>query len=75
MRHSDEYKRFAALVDRVLAIPHSVIKERVEEHRRQAALNPSKPGPRNKPLGLAGFRYFLPLRGELVPSQAAKLAR
>lgn len=46
MKHSEEYNRFTALVDRVLAVPHSVIQKRVEEHRRQAALNPSKPGPK-----------------------------
>jgi hypothetical protein len=48
MRHSDEFERFTSLVDRVLAVPHSVIKERVEEHRKQAALNPNRPGPKPK---------------------------
>ncbi len=48
MKSSAEYDRFTNLVDRVLAVPHSVIKERVEEHRKQAALNPSKPGPKTK---------------------------
>ena len=36
MKQSAEYKRFTALVDRVLAVPHSVIKQRVEEHRTRA---------------------------------------
>jgi len=35
-------------VDRVLAVPHSVIKQRVEEHRQQAAKNPNRPGPKPK---------------------------
>ncbi len=48
MKHSAEYERFTALVDRVIAVPHSVIKQRVEEHRRQAALNPNRPGPKPK---------------------------
>jgi hypothetical protein len=48
MKHSDEYERFTSLIDRVLAVPHSVIKERVEEHRRQAAMNPNRPGPKPK---------------------------
>jgi len=48
MKHSAEYERFTALVDRVLAVPHSVIQQRVEEHRRQAALNPNRPGPKPK---------------------------
>jgi len=48
MKHSAEYDRFTALVDRILAVPHSVIKQRVEEHREQAALNPNRPGPKPK---------------------------
>ncbi|HTU46301.1 MAG TPA: hypothetical protein VMF91_14635 [Bryobacteraceae bacterium] len=48
MKHSAEYERFTALVDRVLAVPHSVIKQRIEEHRRQAALNPNRRGPKPK---------------------------
>jgi hypothetical protein len=45
---SSEYDRFTALVDRVLAVPRSVIKRRVEEHRKQAAQNPNRPGPKPK---------------------------
>ena len=48
MKHSAEYKRFTALVDHVLSVPHSVIKQRVEEHRKQAAKNPNRPGPKPK---------------------------
>jgi hypothetical protein len=48
MKHSAEYERFTALVDQVIAVPHSVIKQRVEEHRQQAALNPNRPGPKPK---------------------------
>jgi hypothetical protein len=48
MKHSAEYDAFTSLVDRVLAVPHSVIKERVEEHRKQAALNPNRRGPKPK---------------------------
>jgi len=43
-----EYDKFTALVDRVLAVPHSVIKQRVEEHRKHAANNPNRPGPKPK---------------------------
>jgi hypothetical protein len=52
MKHSVEYERFTALVDRVLAVPHSVIKQRIEEHRKQVAQNPNRRGP--KPKGKAG---------------------
>lgn len=48
MKHSADYERFTALVDQVLSVPHSVIKERVEEHRRQAAQNPNRRGPKPK---------------------------
>jgi hypothetical protein len=48
MKHSSEYNRFTDLVDRVLAVPHSVIKQRIEEHRKQSALNPNRPGPKPK---------------------------
>jgi hypothetical protein len=48
MNRSQEFEAFTALVDRVLAVPASVIKQRVEEHRKQAALNPNRPGPKPK---------------------------
>jgi hypothetical protein len=43
-----EYDKFTALVDLVLAVPHDLIKQRIEEHRRQAAANPNRPGPKPK---------------------------
>ena len=43
-----EYKAFARLVDNVLAVPASTIKARVEAHRREAAANPNRPGPKPK---------------------------
>lgn len=43
-----EYDRFTNLVDRVLSVPHSVIQKRIEEHRRAAARNPHRPGPKPK---------------------------
>jgi hypothetical protein len=48
MKHSNEYDEFTELVDRVLAVPHSVIQERVAEHRKQADRNPRKRGPKAK---------------------------
>jgi hypothetical protein len=43
-----EYDRFTNLVDQVLSVPHSVIKQRVEEHRRAVARNPHRRGPKSK---------------------------
>lgn len=48
MKQSREFDAFTELVDRVLAVPHSVVKERLEEHRRQADKNPRKRGPKRK---------------------------
>jgi hypothetical protein len=43
-----EYDKFTSLVDRVLAVPHSVIAKRVEEDRKRIAANPNRPGPKPK---------------------------
>ncbi|MEK7996835.1 MAG: hypothetical protein AAB403_23775 [Planctomycetota bacterium] len=48
MKHSPEYERFTDLVDRVLAVSHSVIKQRLDEHRKRAAQNPNRRGPKAK---------------------------
>ena len=49
MKHSAEYKRFTRLVDQVLSVPHSVIKQRMEEYKKQVAENPKRRGPKRKP--------------------------
>lgn len=43
-----EYERFTNLVDQVLSVPHSVVQERIEEHRRAVAQNPNRRGPKPK---------------------------
>lgn len=43
-----EYTAFVRLVDNTLAVPASTIKERAEAHRREAAMNPNRPGPKPK---------------------------
>ena len=48
MKHSEEFDAFTNLVDRVLAVPHSVMKQRIEEDRKRIDANPSKPGPKRK---------------------------
>ncbi len=47
-KSSIEFVNFTNLVDRVLAVPHSVIQERVEKHRRESDKNPRKRGPKPK---------------------------
>ena len=44
-----EFTAFTSLMNRLLSVPHSVIQERVEEHRKRAAKNPNRPGPKRKP--------------------------
>lgn len=43
-----EYEAFTNLVDRVLSVPHSEIQKRVEAHRKAAAKNPNRRGPKPK---------------------------
>lgn len=45
---SAEFDAFTSLVDRVLAVPHSVIQKRVEEARELSDKNPRKRGPKKK---------------------------
>ncbi len=45
---TEAFKRFETTMKRVLSVPHSEIKRRIEEHRKQAALNPNKRGPKRK---------------------------
>jgi hypothetical protein len=48
MKRSKEFSAFTDLVDRVLAVPHSVIQKRVEEARKLSDQNPRKRGPKKK---------------------------
>jgi len=42
-KHSSEYEAFTFLVDRVLAVPHRVLKQRIWEERKRMAAH--RPGP------------------------------
>jgi hypothetical protein len=44
----EAFQRFNSAMKAVLAVPHSVIKQRIEEHRKQSALNPNRRGPKRK---------------------------
>jgi hypothetical protein len=48
VKHSKEFEAFTNLVDRVIAVPHSVIQKRVAEARELADKNPRKRGPKKK---------------------------
>lgn len=44
----DAFKRFNALMDNVLKVPHSVIQDRIQKERERSAKNPNKRGPKPK---------------------------
>jgi hypothetical protein len=44
----EAFKRFDALMGAVVKVPHAVIQQRVEEHRKQSAKNPNRRGPKTK---------------------------
>jgi hypothetical protein len=45
---TEAFKRFENAMKQVLAVPHSEIKRRIEEHRKESALNPNKRGPKSR---------------------------
>ena len=44
----EAWKRFEALMKKIITVPHSEIVRREEEYKKQAALNPRKRGPKPK---------------------------
>lgn len=44
----EAWARFQGAMKKVLAVPHSEIQKRIEAHRKQAAQNPNKRGPKPK---------------------------
>jgi hypothetical protein len=44
----EAFTRFQNAMKVVLAVPHSEIKKRIEEHRKLSALNPNRRGPKRK---------------------------
>lgn len=45
---SPDYNRFKALLNHIMAVPHTEIVRREAEYKRQSDLNPNKPGPKPK---------------------------
>jgi ribose 1,5-bisphosphokinase PhnN len=44
----EAFQRFSKVMKAVISVPHSVIKQRLEDQRREAAKNPNKRGPKPK---------------------------
>ena len=47
-RPTKEFQQFDSAMRKLLAVPKSTILERHEEHKKRAALNPKKRGPKPK---------------------------
>ena len=45
-KSSEEFDRFTALVDRVIAVPRAEIQKREEEYQRESKANPKRRGPK-----------------------------
>jgi len=46
MRHSAEFQKFTALVDRLFGVSHEEIQRREAEYRKQVDANPHRHGPK-----------------------------
>lgn len=44
----EAWKRFDQAMKQVIAVPHAEIQKRIEAHRREAAKNPNRRGPKPK---------------------------
>jgi hypothetical protein len=44
----EAWTRFTKAMKSVIAVPHSEIQKRIEQHRKEAANNPNKRGPKPK---------------------------
>jgi len=44
----EAFTRFRNAMKQIISVPHSVIVERIAEHRREAAANPNRRGPKRK---------------------------
>jgi hypothetical protein len=44
----EAFRRFRDAMKAIVAVPHSEIQKRIEEHRKQSAQNPKRRGPKRK---------------------------
>jgi hypothetical protein len=44
----EAYSRFKNALKAVVAVPHAEVQRRIEEHRKEAAKNPNRRGPKPK---------------------------
>ncbi len=51
----EAFARFASAMKKALAVPHSVVQQRIAEHRAKAKKHPRKRGPKRKVKPSAAF--------------------
>jgi hypothetical protein len=44
----EAYARFEGAMKKALSVPHAEIQRRIEEHKKEAARNPNRRGPKRK---------------------------
>lgn len=44
----EAFKNFENVMRKALSVPHSVLQQRIEEHRAESAKNPNRRGPKTK---------------------------
>jgi hypothetical protein len=44
----EAFEQFKKAMKHVISVPHAVIQEKIEAHRREAEKNPNRPGPKRK---------------------------
>jgi hypothetical protein len=45
----EAWQRFTGAMKKIVSVPHSEIQRRIEAHRKEAAVNPKRRGPKRKP--------------------------
>jgi hypothetical protein len=45
---AEAWNRFQQAMKKVISVPHAEIQRRIEEHRKEAAINPNRRGPKPK---------------------------
>jgi hypothetical protein len=45
---TEAFENFKNVMKQVLSVPHDEVQKRIEEHRKEAAANPNRRGPKTK---------------------------
>lgn len=53
---TEAFTRFENAMRAIVSVPHSEIQQRIQEHRKESALNPNRRGPKPKRKRASGVR-------------------